>query len=435
MYRLKPGFMRKLLNIERGEIAQSLLAVSFFFCVLAALMVLRPARDALGMGRGMDQVRWLFLGTTLVTLLVNPIFGWLVSHYQRMQIVRASYGFFALSLLVFYLLLTQSPGSIGARSGETFYVWFSVFNFFATMLFWALMSDRFTLAQSKRLFPLIATGGTLGAIVGPWLASVLAEPFGTPSLLLVSVLFLLFAVIFAGLLNRTPANAALVTGQIEPTDPLPAEPLIGGSAWAGVRELMRSRYLLAISGYVLILSVIVTFMYFTRLQMVAGLADQLDQRTALLARMDLYTQMATLVLQLLVSGHLIRRFGMASTLALLPITAAIGFFGLAILGSITALIAFESVFRAVQRAVMRPARETLFTVLSREQKYKAKAVIDTFIYRSGDVIGAQTEGLLANLGLGLYALAGATVPLAAVWVALSVWLGREQQRSAHNGHN
>lgn len=430
MYRLNPDFLRKLLNIERGEIVQSLLAVGFFFCVLAALMVLRPARDALGMGRGMDQVRWLFLGTTLVTLLVNPIFGWLVSRYQRTQFVRASYGFFALSLLMFYLLLTLSPGSIGARSGEAFYIWFSVFNFFATMLFWALMSDRFTLAQSKRLFPLIATGGTLGAIVGPWLASVLAEPFGTPSLLLVSVLFLLLAVVFAGLLNRTPANAALGTGHIGPTEPLPAEPLIGGGAWAGVREVMRSRYLLAISGYVLILSVIVTFMYFTRLQMVAGLADQLDQRTALLARMDWYTQMATLVLQVLVSGHLIRRFGMASTLALLPITAAFGFFGLAILGSITALIVFESLFRAVQRAVMRPARETLFTVISREQKYKAKAVIDTFIYRSGDVIGAQTEGLLAHLGLGLYALAGATVPLAAVWVALGVWLGREQQRLA-----
>ncbi len=429
MYRPKPDFLRKLLNIERGEIAQSLLAVGFFFCVLAALMVLRPARDALGMGRGMDQVRWLFLGTTLVTLLVNPIFGWLVSRYRRMQFVRASYGFFALSLLAFYLLLTRSPASIGARSGEAFYVWFSVFNFFATMLFWALMSDRFTLAQSKRLFPFIATGGTLGAIVGPWLASVLAEPFGTPSLLLVSVLFLMLAVVFAGLLNRTPANAAL--GQIEPTDPSPAEPLIGGSAWAGVREVMRSRYLLAISGYVLILSVVVTFMYFTRLQMVAGLADQLDQRTALLARMDGYTQIATLFLQLLVSGHLIRRFGMASTLALLPITAAIGFFGLAILGSMTALIVFESLFRAVQRAVMRPARETLFTVLSREQKYKAKAVIDTFIYRSGDVIGAQTEGLLAHLGLGLYALAGATVPLAAVWVALGVWLGREQRRLAN----
>jgi AAA family ATP:ADP antiporter len=139
---------------------------------------------------------------------------------------------------------------------------------------------------------------------------------------------------------------------------------------------------------------------------------------------------ATLALQAVLAGHLIRRLGMPLTLALLPLTAALGFIGLALMGSLAALILFDAVFRAVQRAIMRPARETLFTVVSREDKYKAKAFIDTFVYRGGDVLGAQTEGVLTRLGMGLYALAGAAVPIAVAWAALGFWLGRRQARLA-----
>jgi AAA family ATP:ADP antiporter len=155
--------------------------------------------------------------------------------------------------------------------------------------------------------------------------------------------------------------------------------------------------------------------------------SELDARTALFAQVDFYTQVATLLLQMVFAGHLIKRIGMPMTLAFLPAVAALGFVGLAMVGSLVALVVFEAVFRAVQRAVMRPARETLFTVLGREDKYKAKAVIDTFVYRVGDIVGAQSEGLLGRLGLGLYALAGAAVPLALLWAALGLWLGWRQR--------
>src|SRR5690606_23529589 len=137
-----------------------------------------------------------------------------------------------------------------------------------------------------------------------------------------------------------------------------------------------------------------------------------------------------LVMQLLIAGHLMKRLGVAITLALLPLTVALGFIGLAIVGSLAALIVFEAAFRAVQRAIMRPARETLYTVVSREDKYKAKAFIDTFVYRGGDVVGAQLEGLLGRFGMGLAAVASVAVPLAVVWAALAIWLGRAQQRMA-----
>src|SRR5690606_3530507 len=181
---------------------------------------------------------------------------------------------------------------------------------------------------------------------------------------------------------------------------------------------------------VLILAVMVTFLYFTRLQMVAALGDDVDMRTTMFANIDLITQITTLVFQLIITGHLMRRLGVPLTLALLPLTAVLGFLGLAIVGSLVALVAFEATFRAVQRGIMRPARETLFTVVPREDRYKAKAFIDTFIYRTGDLVGAQTEGLLGRLGMGLGALASVAIPLAAVWMALGLWLGRTQRAKA-----
>ena len=187
--------LQRFLNVRREEVAPLLVAAFYFFCVLTALMVLRPARDAIGMESGLDAIRWLFIGTALVTLAVNPMFGWLVSRFRRLTFITATYAFFAVSLVGFYLLITLAPDAIGQTSGRVFYVWFSVFNLFSTMVFWALMADRFTLEQSKRLFGTIAVGGTLGAIVGPWLASMLAQPLGTPALMLIAAAFLGLAVV------------------------------------------------------------------------------------------------------------------------------------------------------------------------------------------------------------------------------------------------
>jgi AAA family ATP:ADP antiporter len=423
------AFLQRVFNVRREEWLPVLLAALFFFCVLTALMMIRPARDALGMQRGIEEVRWLFIGTAVVTLLVNPVFGWLVARLPRLRFVAATYGFFALGLIGFHGLLTAAPQSVGVVSGQVFYVWFSVFNLFATMLFWALVADRFSLAQGKRFFPLIAAGGTLGAICGPWLAGLLAQPLGTATLLPLSAGFLLAAVATACALVRVQPERAWGDDAEAPAF-VDESARIGGKAWEGLRATLHSPYLLGIAAYVLILAVMVTFLYFTRLQMVAGLAENLDQRTTWFAHIDLATQLATLALQAVLAGHLMRRLGVPVTLALLPLTVALGFVGLAMVASIAVLVVFEAVFRAVQRAVMRPARETLYTVVGREEKYKAKAFIDTFGYRIGDVAGAQTEGLLGRLGMGLAALASVAIPLALAWAALGIWLGRAQQRLA-----
>jgi len=420
------GPLQRFVQLRRDEVGAVVASSLCFFFILTALMVIRPAREALGMQRGIETVRWLFIGTAVVTLAVNPVFALLVSRFRREVFITATYLFFAVSLLGFYGLLVSAPQAIGEVSGMVFFVWFSVFNLFATMVFWALMADRFGFEQSKRLFGVIAVGGTLGAIAGPWLASRLVGPLGTAGLLPVAAASLGLAVLAALVVARLqPRHQSAAAGPAEDE-----RAIIGGSVWEGFRKAVQSRYLLGISAYVLILAVIATFIYFTRLQLVAALGEDLDLRTAAFARIDLYTQLSTLALQALVAGHLMKRLGVPVTLALLPVTVALGFLGLAVTASLATLVVFQAAFNAVQRAIMRPARETLFTVVPREDKYKSKAFIDTFVYRGGDVVGAQLEGVLGRLAAGVTALVMVAVPLAVVWAALGIWLGRAQQRQA-----
>lgn len=422
------AILQRFTQIRRGEVAAVVASALCFFFVLTALMVIRPAREALGMRRGIETVRWLFMGTAVVTLMVNPLFGLMVSRTRRLVFITATYGFFALTLLGFYAVMVTAPEAIGEASGMVFFVWYSVFNMFSTMVFWALMADRFSLDQSKRLFGVIAVGGTLGAITGPWLASRLVQPLGTAGLLPVSAAMLGLAAASAWAVMRLQPPYAVDAGQALVVD---ERAIIGGSAWEGLQALFRSPYLLGIAAYILILAVIATFLYFTRLQMVAALGESLDMRTGVFARIDLYTQITTLALQALVTGRLMKWLGVSVTLALLPATVALGFIGLAVSASLVTMVVVQAAFSAVERALTRPARETLFTVVPRADKYKAKAFIDTFVYRAGDVLGAQMEGPLGRLAPGLAAIVTLTVPLAVAWGALGIWLGRAQQRRVY----
>lgn len=422
---------QRFANVRRDEVPALVASVAFFFCVLTALMVVRPAREALGMRSGLDTVRWLFVGTAVVTLAVNPAFGFLVSRFRRFTFIALTYLFFAASLLVFWWLLTFAPARTGEVSGRVFYVWFSVFNLFSTTVFWALMVDRFSLEQSKRLFGIVAVGGTLGAIFGPWLAWTYVDAVGTSNLILIAVAFLLGAVVAAWVVARLQEAHRDESGPDgRPPAPAVAERVIGGTSWDGFVSTVRSPYLLGISAFVLVMTVMATFIYFTRLQMVASMTGVVDERTGLFAQIDFWTQVATLTLQLFITGHIMRRLGVAVAMVLLPVTVSLGFIGLSLTGSFVALVILEAAFKAMQRGVTRPARETLFTVVDRQDRYKGKAVIDTFVYRTGDVVGAWTEGALGKLGGGVATLTALVVPGAVAWAVLSVWLARRQETLA-----
>jgi len=406
-------------DIRQGEGRAVLASGLLFFLVLTAVMVLRPARDALALVSGIEEVRVLFLCTLAATLLLSPAFGYLVSRASRRAFLSISLRCCAVILLGFYLCLTWLPPNTRLVTGAVYYVSHSVFNLFLVSLFWAFMADLFSVAESKRLFPAIAVGGTLGAVAGSMISWQLAERIGVAWLFLVAVGLLEAAVWTCAMVARTRSPAAEAVAERRP---------IGGHALAGITVLVRSPYLLGIGLLIIFTAVISTFLYFAGLRIVEAAVESDQERTALFARINVWVQLATLVAQAFVAGRIMRLVGVGAALAILPLCAAVGLALLAAVPTLAAYTAINALYRAVQRGIARPAQETLFTVVDREEKYKAKSFLDTFVFRAGDAGGAQIERALAACGLGVTGLALAVLPIALVWVALSKVLGRTQSR-------
>lgn len=414
------GGVPSLLHLRPGERLPLALAFGYFFFVLASYYVLRPIRDAMGIAGGIDDLPWLFTATLVATALVGPPFAALVARLPRRRFATWSYRSLMLVLLGFYAALVLAPDA-ALWIGRGFYVFVSVFNLFAVSLFWAVMADCFRSEDARRLFGIIAAGGTLGSILGGAVTGSLAGLVGDVPLLLVSVVLLELALrCMRALTTRLQAVDA---GQRRI-----AEARIGGGAFAGFAHVARSPYLLGICGFMLLYTIGSTFLYFMQAGIVADAFTDRAARVAFFARIDVWVGIATLLAQLLLTGRVLARIGVGWTLALLPLVSVIGFVALGIAPVLSAVIAFQVARRTVNFALSRPSREILFVPLTREDKYKAKNVIDTFVYRAGDQIGAWASAGLAAIGLGIAGVAMLAAPLAAVWLLLALWLGRANAR-------
>ena len=389
-------------------------AAAYFFFLFASYFVIRPVRDAMAVAGGVRNLPWLFSATLLATLLVHPVHAAVVSRLPRRRFIPLVYEFFALNLLAFLVLLELTDGAGGVWAGRAFYVWTSVFNLFVVSVFWSYMADVFLPEQATRLFAVIAVGGTLGGVAGSSLASVLAEPLGPPRLLAVSFVLLQIAVLAAVRLG--PAAQAV---DDEP---------VGGTAVDGAREILRSPYLLGICGYMLLYTITSTFLYFLKAQIVADTVADAGARTAFFARVDLAVNLLTASVQLFLTGRLLRWLGLAVGLAVLPVLTVAGFLVVGVTPTLLVVAAFEVVRRATNYAVSRPSREILYTAVSRAEKYKAKHLIDTFVYRAGDQVGIWAAGLVTWLGYGIVGVTALAAPVAGVWAVLAVGLGFAHRR-------
>ena len=435
------------LNMKRGELSLAVLSVVFHFCVLCGYYFLRPVRDAMGVSRGMDDLRWLFAVTSLVSLGIVLAFGGVVAKTNRRRFIPVAYGFVIVCLFLFSGLLVMDGmsggGLIGSDSettlsrlvGYTYFVWLSAINLFVTSLFWAYMVDLFDVDQGKRMFAFIGIGGTLGALVGGWATVVISGM--TESVFLPAGLMLigagLFGVAIAIMLTldrmaiasehskHTADSRAVEAGSV-------AQPRIGGRFWDGMTEVARSPYLLGIGIWVVLMAVANTMIYFTQANIILESTDSFSQRVAGFGLFDALTQVATLLTQMFVTTHVIKKMGVGWTLAILPVVTMAGFAVLSVWTVFGVMAVFQAVHRATRYAMSRPARETLFSVLTPSEKYKAKPVVDVFLYRGGDLAGVGVDGLFAALGLTLGWVAAATVPLAGGWALLSSGLGKAQQR-------
>ena len=400
---------------ERGA---ALWSFAYFFTLLAGYYMLRPLRDEMGIAGGVKNLPWLFTATFLVLIAVQPIYGALVARLTRARFIPVVYHFFAANLALFWLLLTLHVGT--AIVARVFYVWLAVFSLFAVAVFWSFMADIFTADQGKRLFGFIGAGGTAGALLGPVMTIGLVS-FGPVNLLLAAVILLEAAVFCVWRLEH--ATAMQVNQRAEP-------PRLGGSAFAALPELMRSPYLLGIAAWISLQSFCATILYFQQIHLVAAGVHGAGAQTRIFAGIDLAVNLLTLVTQVFATGHLLRRFGTGVTAAALPAIYIVGFLAVFAAPTLTVVLVAQVAQRWFHFSVATPARQVLYTVLGREEKYKAKNLIDVVIYRGSDALYGWVYDSLQVLGLKLGAIALVSVPVAAIWLALSAALGRAQEHRA-----
>ena len=421
--------LRRIVDIHPAEIAATLTSFAFFFFVLSSYFILRPVRDLIAVTTSPTRLPWLFGGTLITMLLANRLFAALVVRLPVRRFVPLTYHFFAANLLVFFTILRVTGGGVAGTQtlGIVFYIWTSVYNLFITSVFWCFMADVFRSEQAKRLFGFIGVGGTLGSITGSTLCAELANRIGVVNLFLVSIVLLEAAAIIV--LRFPPAPRSVVASTAHDEDPTRTA-RIGGSVWAGLTSLMRSPYLLAIAGFQILYTIGSTLLYFEQAGIIRTTFASPEARTVALAHIEQAVQTLTVLTQIFLTGRLIRWLGLAVTLALLPAMTIVGFAALGTWPVFATLVVFMVFRRGTNFGITNPAMEVLFTVVSREDKYKAKSFIETFIYRAGDQVGAWTYGLLAVLGLGVSGAAYAAIPFGVVWLLLGLWLGRRQGQLA-----
>jgi AAA family ATP:ADP antiporter len=375
------------------------------------------------MGGGVEDLQWLFSGTFVVMLAVVPLFGWVSSRFPRRQFLPYVYYFFIANLLLFFVLFRADITH--AWVARAFFIWASTFNLFVVSVFWSFMADLFSNEQAKRLFAFIAAGGTAGALAGPVLTTGLAIPLGPVNLLLISAGFLTWAVFCVHRLiacYRKMGNDAGIKMPFSSND----DQIMGGGVFAGIRLVARSPYLLGICLLMLLFTTLATFLYFQQAQIIRDNFSDPAGRTTVFAAMDLAVNTLTIVIQVFITGRLVKCLGLALTLSLIPVLLAVGFVVLGFAPVLPVLVVLQVIRRAGNYAIMRPAREMLYVVLDREEKYKAKNFIDTVVYRGGDAVGAWAYTGLRALGLGLGGIAWLAVPLAGIWACVAYMLGKRQ---------
>ena len=419
--------LRVFVNVKATEIAAVGWAWLYFFCVLSSYYVIRPIRDELGVASGVENLSWLFTGTLVGMVLFNPPFAALASRLPRRRFIGYTYRFFLFNLIGFLVAMRVVPDGGQIWVGRFFFVWVSVFNMFVVSIFWATLVDLFTREQGQRLFGFIAAGATIGAIFGSTLTATLVSFLGSANLLIVSALLLELSVQSFKRLARAATVGEAAERALQQEHP------VGGSAWAGITQVMKSPYLIGICASMLLFTTTTTLLYFQQAYIVdAAIADR-TARTEFFAQINLAINVIALFVQTMLTGRIVRWVGVAVTLTILPALSIAGFVLVGLAPTIAIIVGFQVLRRAGEFALARPAREILFTTVSREEKYKAKSLIDTFVYRLGDQVGAWSYSLMTLVGLGVAGVAWAAVPLSLIWMANGWWLGRRQDRMEREG--
>ncbi len=415
-------FFGKIVDVKPDEIRALWLGFVFHFLILTGYYIMRPIRDSIAASNRLETLPWMFTATLVGMVIANAVFAAIVARMSRRKFIPIAYAFFIFNLALFYVLMRSCPPAQQVWIGRALYVWVSVFNLFNTAIFWAFMTDLFTVEQGKRLYGFIAVGGSLGAILGAYITKHYVRDIGPANLLAISAI--MFAV--AGFLVRFFPSGFVEQKKIVP----PREEPIGGSIWSGITHIAHSPYLMGLAASILLYTTTSTWAYFQQTDLAREALKSSDERTVFLANLEIWVNSITVIIQIFLTGRLLKWFGVGFTLVSLPFLSMVGFAAMGVVPSLALLAVFQVARRAAAYALMRPSREILFTVLRREDKYKVKSVTDTLGYRIGDQLGAWSYGGLHALGLGLQSISFVAVPVVAGWCGLSLWLARKQRALA-----
>jgi AAA family ATP:ADP antiporter len=416
--------LSRLLKIESNEIGATLLSFLFVFSIMAAYFILRPVRDALSSDWTDEQLSWLWTSTFLFSAIAVSLYGAVISHLRLKVIVPAVYVFFSLTLVGFY----AAGSTLGENDllNRAYYVWASVLGLFHLSVFWTFMSGLYNKEQARRLFSIIALGATAGAIAGPAFVTAFVEQIGNLNMLLVSAALMLVPLPLIVPLDRLRETAL---GNIDAQSEMIGRDKLTINPFSGFTRFFSNPYLLWIGLFILLYVMMNTFLYYELRKAVEDLSR--EQRAEVWASIDLAVNLLAAVTALFATGRLTTRFGMPTTLGIVPVIMAIGWATVTLNPTMLTIIIVQVIRRAGNYAITRPGREMLFTLVDDETRFKSKPVIDTVVYRGGDVATAWFYTTIVKVfGLGMAGVAGVGAVFALIWAAVGITLGRRFERKA-----
>ena len=418
----------RIFGLEKHEYVAVAWSFAYFFCVLSSYYILRPVRDSMAVGSGSNTIPWLFFGTFMTMLVATPIFGWVASRYPRRQFLPWVYLFFISNIVIFWIVfsLAVDSGSDHVWLGRIFFVWLSVFNLFVVSVFWSFMADIYTREQGRRLFGVIAAGGSIGALIGGAATSILVTRIGFQNLFPIAATLLLIAI---SCITRLRTWVEQSTSQDVVETAASAKPL-GGNPFSGITHVFSSRYFTGIAVSSVIASLLGTALYIFMAQLVEQAIPGTDEQTQFFSNINNWTNGLSLIGQLFLVKRVVHRFGIGVSLSMVPIVSVAGFILLAVEPTLAIVALLTVVRRGLGFGFGKPTSDMLYSVVTPEEQYKTKNFIETAVYRAGDLVGSLAIRGLVAVGLGISAVSVAMLPFAALWAAVSMWLGHDYRRQA-----
>lgn len=392
-------------------------SASWFATVLSAYYIVRPVREALGSMEGATRLRFFFLAVFLTMLVAVPFYAFLVSRFDRRRLVPIVYRFLALNLVTFSLAMRSAPGFVAIYVAPVFFVWVSVYVMLLTSLFWSVQADVFSRDRAKSLFGQISGVGTMAAIVSSLVMGETAQSIGPANMLLVSAILM-----ECGLYCFRRLDLSQTAKKPTPQTHRSKNP------FQGFIQVIRAPYLRTILFYTFATTLCSTCLYTRQADMFKAAWPAGPDRTAIFARMDFWTLIATAVFQFLIATALIKR-SVGLALCVLPLVYVIGFSGLSSAPSLWILMPTIVLSRACTYGFSVPAIGVLYTVVSRDDKYKAKSIIDTLVIRGGDAFTTWSVSSLRSAGMAISTLTSLMVPIALGCMGMGLLLGRRNAQA------